>query len=116
MTSLSTHVLDLTHGRPAAAVAVRLLSKERRGALTTLADVRTDEDGRAKLLDVGDLIAGRLRLEFEIGAYFDAVGPAPSPPRFLETVVIDFTVTDRTVHYHVPLLVSPFGYSTYRGS
>ena len=78
--------------------------------------VRTDQDGRARLRDGDALSPGPYRLEFDIGVYFRAAGGTSADPAFLETVVIDFRVTDAGAHHHVPLLVSPFGYSTYRGS
>jgi 5-hydroxyisourate hydrolase len=115
MSGLTTHVLDLSHGRPAADVAIRLFSGSG-AAWTTLLATRTDQDGRARLQDGDALTAGAYRLEFDIGAYFRAIGDATADPGFLETVVIDFHVTDTGAHYHVPLLASPFGYSTYRGS
>ena len=99
--SLSTHVLDTVKGRPAAGVPVQL-SKD--GAV--IAEITTDADGRASFGDVG---AGGFVLEFAVGAYF---GEAP----FLDTVPIRFTIADAGAHYHVPLLVSPWAYSTYRGS
>ncbi len=115
MTALSTHILDLALGRPAADVAVRLYSRER-AEPRLVAERRTDGDGRARLLDNGALAAGPWRLAFEIGAYFAGTGATVSDPPFLDVVVIDFTVADAARHHHVPLLVSPFGYSTYRGS
>jgi 5-hydroxyisourate hydrolase len=113
MTRLTTHILDTAHGRPAAGVAVRL---SRGGEAVALA--RTNADGRcdAPLLAGDAFQAGRYRLEFEVGAYFRGLGVALPDPAFLETVVLDFGVADANQHYHVPLLVSPFGYSTYRGS
>lgn len=113
MTGLTTHVLDTTHGRPAAGVALRL---SRDGVV--LVETVTNADGRcdAPLLTGETITVGAYRLEFEVGAYFRAAGLALPDPAFLETVVIDFGVADTASHYHVPLLVSPFGYSTYRGS
>ena len=113
MTGLTTHVLDTTHGRPAAGVALRLL---RDGAIVV--ETVTNADGRcdAPLLTGETIRAGAYRLEFEVGAYFRTAGVTLPDPAFLETVVIDFGVADVAAHYHVPLLVSPFGYSTYRGS
>ena len=99
--SLSTHVLDTARGRPAAGVAVEL---RRDGEVVTSAV--TDEDGRASFGDVG---AGAFELEFAVGAYF---GEQP----FLDRVPVRFTISDPAAHYHVPLLVSPWSYSTYRGS
>lgn len=113
MSGLTTHVLDTMHGRPAAGVAVRLSAGGREVLRTT-----TNADGRCDqpLLSSASIAAGAYRLEFEVGAYFRAQGVALPEPAFLETVVIDFGVADPAAHYHVPLLVSPFGYSTYRGS
>jgi 5-hydroxyisourate hydrolase len=115
MSGLTTHVLDLSHGRPAADVAIRLLSRS--GVdWTSLLETQTDQDGRARLRDGDALTVGAYRLEFDIGVYFRTTGAAAADPGFLETVSIDFHVTDASAHYHVPLLASPFGYSTYRGS
>ena len=115
MTGLTTHILDLTAGGPAAGVDIRLFVKLA-GAWTQTVAVRTDENGRAALLAGTEVKAGAYRLEFEIGPHFRASGATTAEPGFLETVAIEFTVTDPLAHYHVPLLVSPFGYSTYRGS
>jgi len=115
MSGLSTHVLDLTAGRPATGVAIRLLSRLGSTWRETVA-TQTDGDGRAKRLTGESLALGTYRLEFDIGAHFRASGAIEAAPGFLETVVIEFNVTDADAHYHVPLLVSPFGYSTYRGS
>ena len=111
MSGLSTHVLDLTGGRPASGVAVRLA---RGGELVSR--TVTDADGRARLLDLEAIRPGPYRLEFDIGAYFRATGAVVADPAFLETVAIEFTLPDPPTAHHVPLLVSPFGYSTYRGS
>lgn len=113
MTGLTTHVLDTAHGRPAAGLRLRLI---RDGEL--LVETVTNADGRcdAPLLTGETVRTGAWRLEFEVGAYFRASGVALPDPAFLETVVIDFGIADVAAHYHVPLLVSPFGYSTYRGS
>ncbi|MER5321462.1 hydroxyisourate hydrolase [Streptosporangium roseum] len=102
--SLSTHVLDAALGRPAAGVAVRL---ERAG--TVLAEGVTDADGRIGGWAPG---AGAHRLVFDTGGYF----AARAVDAFYPEVSIDFTVGDPDEHYHVPLLLSPFAYSTYRGS
>lgn len=113
MSGLTTHVLDTMHGRPAAGVAIRLLQGGRELVRTT-----TNADGRcdSPLLNGEAIEATAYRLEFEVGAYFRALGVALPQPAFLETVGLDFGVADTATHYHVPLLVSPFGYSTYRGS
>lgn len=113
MTGLTTHVLDTTHGRPAAGMALRL----RRDGVV-LVEAVTNADGRcdAPLLTGAAIQPGIYRLEFDVGDYFRGVTFELPEPAFLETVIIDFGVADLSAHYHVPLLVSPFGYSTYRGS
>jgi len=114
MSGLSTHVLDLAAGRPAAAVSVRLYRRD--GAEPRLLhEAVTGANGRAELLDGERMESGGYRLWFDIGAYFQRSGAAVSAPPFLDEVVIDFAVADPSQHYHVPLLVSPFGYTTYRG-
>jgi 5-hydroxyisourate hydrolase len=115
MSGLSTHVLDLTGGCPGAGVAVSV-SRAAGAGWTVLASTTTDTDGRAKLVQGSDLGVGAYRLAFEIGAYFRSTGAATVDPGFLETVVIEVNLSEAGRHYHVPLLVSPFGYSTYRGS
>ena len=109
---LTTHVLDTAHGRPAAGLAVELW---RDGAL--LKAVRTNADGRTdEPLLAGDaLTAGTYELVFAVGAYFAASGLAGEPP-FLDRVPVRFGVADAGAAYHVPLLVAPWAYSTYRGS
>ena len=113
MSGLTTHVLDTASGRPAAGVALRLM----RGG-EVLVSTRTNADGRcdSPLLTGGAMAAGAYRLEFDVGAYYRAQGVALPDPAFLETVALEFGVAEPAQHYHVPLLVSPFGYSTYRGS
>jgi 5-hydroxyisourate hydrolase len=100
--SLSTHVLDTSRGRPAAGVAIAL---RRDGAV--LESAVTDADGRARL--AGALAAGEYELEFAVGDYFGSRD-------FLDRVPVRFRIADPDAHYHVPLLVSPWAYSTYRGS
>ena len=113
MSGLTTHVLDTANGKPAMGVAVRL---KRDGAV--LVSTRTNSDGRcdSPLLSGGIVEAGAYRLEFDVGAYYRGLGVTLPDPAFLETVAIEFGIADAGAHYHVPLLVSPFGYSTYRGS
>lgn len=113
MSGLTTHVLDTTHGRPAAGVGVRLL----RGG-EVLVRTQTNADGRcdSPLLTGETAQPGAYRLEFDVGAYFSGLGVALPDPAFLDVVAIEFGIADVGAHYHVPLLVSPFGYSTYRGS
>lgn len=111
MTGLSTHVLDTSKGGPAAGVAVQLFDAA--GALLWAG--LTDADGRCPGVRELSLGAGRYRLVFAVAAYFRASGVTLPEPPFLDVVPLDFGITDAG-HYHVPLLVSPFGYSTYRGS
>lgn len=113
MTSpITTHVLDVSRGRPASDVLVTL-SRETDGDWQVLAEKRTDADGRVKdLLDRGTLTAGTYRLEFALAEYFRA----QNVESFYPAAAITFVVKDPSEHYHVPLLLSPFGYSTYRGS
>ena len=113
---LTTHVLDVARGRPAAGVAVELW---RDGAL--VASAVTNHDGRtdAPLVAAGELTAGGYELRFVVGPYFAAVegdGPPVSDPPFLDVVPVAFGVSDPDAHHHVPLLVTPWSYSTYRGS
>jgi 5-hydroxyisourate hydrolase len=115
MSGLTTHILDQATGKPAAGVEVRV-SRRAAGGVERLAEFRTDLDGRARLLADEALEVGAYRLEFAIGDYFKASGLPVSDPPFLDVVVIDFSVSNVEQHWHVPLLVSPFGYSTYRGS
>jgi 5-hydroxyisourate hydrolase len=115
MSGLTTHILDQAVGRPAAGVLVRV-SRRNGEALTPVAELRTDEDGRARLIAGDDIAVGGYRLEFSIGEHFKATGAAVTDPPFLDVVVIDFAVSNVDQHWHVPLLVSPYGYSTYRGS
>jgi len=115
MSGLTTHILDTAAGRPAADVAVRVSTRQG-GVVALLSEIRTDADGRARLVEGEALAVGGYRLEFAVADYFKATDAAVSEPPFLDVVVIDFSVSDTTQHYHVPLLVSPFAYSTYRGS
>lgn len=110
MTTISTHVLDTSLGKPAAGIDVRLFQPDG----IVISSGVTNADGRvASLVPDGTSIErGDYRLTFAIGSYFMASGRQA----FYPTVTIDFTVGDTTQHYHVPLLLSPFGYSTYRGS
>jgi 5-hydroxyisourate hydrolase len=110
MISLSTHVLDTAHGTPAAGIALVLADD----AATELYRGTTNGDGRCP--DLPGLSAGRYRLSFGVGDYFRGKGAVLTDPPFLDVVAIDFGVAGEGGHYHVPLLVSPFAYSTYRGS
>ena len=115
MGRLSTHVLDTARGRPAAGIPVALHRFGEDGTRSPVATAVTNADGRtdAPLLS-GDAVApGIYELTFAVGAYFEDL--APGAP-FLDQVPLRFTVSEIDGHYHVPLLVSPWSYSTYRGS
>jgi len=114
MSGITTHVLDLASGRPAAGVAVKLEILAPGKGWTALAERVTDADGRVKdLIAAGSqLDAGRYRLTFAVGEYHEKAGR----PGFHPEVPVVFEVRDPSQSYHVPLLLSPFGYSTYRGS
>jgi 5-hydroxyisourate hydrolase len=108
---ITTHVLDTARGRPAAAVPVRL-ERAADDGWTEAGRAETDADGRARDLLQAPLQAGRYRLTFDTGAYFAAAGVRG----FYPEVSVVFEVADPGEHHHVPLLLNPFGYSTYRGS
>lgn len=114
---LTTHVLDTVHGRPGAGMALTLYRIENEQRLWLL-DTRTDADGRcnAPLLAGEAMRPGCYELVFKVGAYFRAAGVALADPPFLDAVPIRFAIASAGQHYHVPLLVSPYAYSTYRGS
>ena len=117
MTTLSTHVLDTMHGGPAAGMAVRLYRLDGAGPVL-LKQLALNDDGRADapLLADAALLPGRYRLVFSVSPYFRARGVVLPEPAFLDEVPLDFGIADASLHYHVPLLVSPWSYSTYRGS
>ena len=112
--TLTTHVLDTAHGRPAAGMALTL-TRLSDGAV--LKEAVTNSDGRVDgpILSGADFKPGRYEIVFAVGAYYRALGVKLSDPAFLEDVPIRFGISDAS-HYHVPLLVSPYGFSTYRGS
>ena len=114
---LSTHVLDTMHGCPAAGMAVSLFSTQGDEA-TLLQRLVLNHDGRtdAPLFDNASLRKGTDRLTFDVAAYFKARGVVLPEPNFLDRVSLDFGIANADQHYHVPLLVSPWSYSTYRGS
>jgi len=118
MGKLTTHVLDTMHGAPAAGMAVRLFRIDALGQPVPLRTLVLNADGRADgpLLEGEALVPGRYRLVFGVAAYFLARGVALPQPPFLDEVPLDFGVADAAAHYHVPLLASPWSYSTYRGS
>jgi 5-hydroxyisourate hydrolase len=102
---VTTHVLDTATGRPAKGIAVRFETAEGK----PIADGRTDDDGRIRDLGPETLAPGAYRLVFDTGAYL-------GPDAFFPEVALTFRIADGTAHHHVPLLLSPFAYSTYRGS
>ena len=118
MGHLSTHVLDTMNGCPAAGMAVTL-QRLGGGKPVTLASFKLNDDGRhggGPLLDAHSMAAGRYRLLFEVAAYFRARGVDLPEPPFIDVVQLDFGIADAAGHYHVPLLASPWAYSTYKGS
>ena len=118
MAGLTTHVLDTTRGRPAAGVAIELHSLGADGARALVAKATTNADGRtdAPLIAPADARVGTFELTFHMGDYFKALGAIVVDPPFLDVVPIRFSVADPKAHYHVPLVVTPWSYSTYRGS
>ena len=114
---LTTHVLDTARGVPAAGLVIDLFlivgdARKHIRSLTTNDDGRTD----SHILPADEFVTGEYELVFHAGDYLDALGTPPESPRFLDIVPIRFGISDEGAHYHVPLLLSPFGYSTYRGS
>lgn len=113
---LTTHVLDTTHGSPARGLGIDLASVDG-GHVHLLHSVVTNDDGRVDgpLLEGEAFMLGTYELLFNVGAYYSKLGlPVDNP--FLDVVPVRFVISDPAAHYHVPLLVSPYGYSTYRGS
>jgi 5-hydroxyisourate hydrolase len=117
MGKLSTHVLDTTQGKPGAGVKLELYAVEG-GQRSLVKQEVTNSDGRcnAPLLEGEQLKAGQYELVFAAGDYFAAQGVALPSPRFIDRVTIAFGVADPGQNYHVPLVVTPWSYSTYRGS
>lgn len=116
MAGLSTHILDTHGGRPGAGVAVTLRRLGPDGVAELIAQTRTNEDGRASLMAAETTRAGVYEIDFAIGDYFRVRGIELPDPAFLDLVTVRFGISDVARHYHVPLLVSPYGYTTYRGS
>ncbi len=114
---LTTHVLDTARGKPAAGVKIALYRVTADGH-QQVAETETNADGRtdAPMLSGPALTAGNYELVFSAGAYLRATGQASGAVLFLDDIPIRFGVPDASAHYHVPLLISPFAYSTYRGS
>ena len=118
MAGLTTHVLDIARGRPAERVRVELYEFGTAGERALVADVLTNGDGRtdAPLISASDARVGRFELVFHAGDYFRRQGVKTADPPFLDLIPLRFAIADPAAHYHVPLLVSPWSYSTYRGS
>lgn len=109
--TISTHVLDLASGEPAPGVAVTLFRLTDAGTPELISELETDGDGRIRdLLEGRDLIVGDYQLAFDVGGYLD------EPDAFFQSAALALRITDAGRSYHVPLLLSPFGMSTYRGS
>lgn len=117
MGHLSTHVLDTANGCPAAGMQIRLQRIDGDKVVELKAET-LNGDGRtaAPLFSAAEMAVGHYRLVFEVAAYFRARGHALPEPPFLDRVPLDFGISDADGHYHVPLLVSPWSYNTYRGS
>lgn len=113
---LTTHVLDTALGIPAAGMRIELFGLD--GAPVLLRTMETNGDGRTDgpILPKDEFSTGNYELVFHAGEYLDSSGAKLETPRFLDVIPIRFGISDVNSHYHVPLLISPFGYSTYRGS
>lgn len=112
---VTTHILDTAAGHPAAGVRIRLT---RLADQQCLSDVTTNEDGRcaSPLISEDQMRTGRYRVDFHVGDYFSSQDIPRDEVPFLDVVPVEFGLTDAEAHYHIPLLISPYGYSTYRGS
>lgn len=118
MTGLTTHVLDTASGKPAKGLVIDLYRIEGEGR-TRIGSVKTNADGRidgGPILVGETFVTGTYELVFHAGDYLRASGVTLAEPAFLDVIPIRFGISDVTAHYHVPLLISPYGYSTYRGS
>ena len=113
---LTTHILDTARGLPAPGIKIALY-RVSGNSHQKIAETVTNDDGRTdeQILPAGEFETGTYELIFHAGAYLDASGTPPEDPRFLDVIPIRFGMSEAS-HYHVPLLISPFGYSTYRGS
>jgi 5-hydroxyisourate hydrolase len=118
MGRLSTHVLDTVNGHPAAGVSLELFREVTSGSWLLVKAVVTNADGRtdAPLLIGDEFTVGHYQLRFRIGDYFKSAGAKVAARPFLDVVPIEFSIDEPDGHYHVPLLASPWAYSTYRGS
>ena len=117
MGKLTTHVLDTAAGTPGEGIRIDLF-RQTENDWSLIKTAHTNADGRCDepLLEGSSFTQGQYELHFHAGAYFDQKGLALPEPKFLDEVVLRFGISDSEAHYHVPLLISPFGYSTYRGS
>lgn len=117
MGRLTTHVLDAAHGSPGRDITIELYRVEQ-GGLELVAKVQTNDDGRCDvpLLQGDDYRSGVYQLHFHAGDYYRVRGVQLAEPAFLDVVVLRFGINEQQDHYHVPLLISPYSYSTYRGS
>lgn len=115
---LTTHVLDISRGRPAAGLRVDLALIQADGRGHPLATATTSAEGRIDppLLSGDAMAVGHYELTFHVGEYFAALGTPLTDPPFLDRIPVRFAIADPEAHYHVPLLVSPWSYSAYRGS
>lgn len=118
MVGLTTHVLDTAHGQPAQGMTIELFRREINGEAVLLKTAITNDDGRTDtaLLSAEECETGRYEIRFHVGDYFDAEHLGLVDPPFLDVVPVAFSIASPGEHYHVPLLVSPWSYSTYRGS
>jgi 5-hydroxyisourate hydrolase len=118
LAGLTTHVLDLTRGGPAPGVRIELYELGLDGARRLLTTATANSDGRTDkpLIPADEAHVGKFELVFHVGDYFREAGAILADPPFLDLVPVRFAVADPAAHYHVPLLVSPWSYSTYRGS
>jgi 5-hydroxyisourate hydrolase len=118
MGRISTHVLDTMHGVPAGGMRIDFLEAKPEGGWVLIKTVTTNADGRtdAPLLASDEMRVGRFQLRFGVADYFRGKGVALVEPAFLDHVPIHFGIADASGHYHVPLLCTPYSYSTYRGS
>ena len=118
MGRLTTHILDTANGSPAAGVRIDLLSVSADGSTQQIASVTTNDDGRCDgpILEGNAFGIGVYELRFHVGDYFSGQRGETTSPAFLDVVPVRFGISAPDEHYHVPLLISPFGYSTYRGS
>jgi len=114
---LTTHVLDTALGMPARQLRISLY-RLADGKMSLLNELITNDDGRtdSPILDKQDFAIGVYQLVFHAGAYLDATHKGLPEPKFLDEIPLQFAIADASSHYHVPLLLSPYGYSTYRGS